>query len=68
MKKQKRFFGMICLANVRLATSKARIFGPFGTGQSSEEESTIALTMKSIDEIDFLSTQNGQFPSDIKRK
>jgi len=59
---------MICLANVIFATSKARTFGPYGTGQSSEDESTIALTMKSINEIEFFPTQNGQFPSDIKTK
>ena len=59
---------MVCLANVIFATSKARTFGPYGTGQSSELESTIALTMKSINEIEFFATQNGQFPSDIKTK
>ena len=63
-----RFFGIICLANVTFATSKARIFGPYGTGQSSEEESKIALTMESIEEVEFVPTDNGQFPSDIKTK
>ena len=29
-------------------SSKARIFGPYGTGQSSEEESSIAFTVDSI--------------------
>ena len=59
---------MICLAKLIFATSKGRIFGPYGTGQSSEEESTIAFTMESIDEMEFIPTQNGQFPSDIKTK
>ena len=59
---------MICLANLIFATSKARTFGPYGTGQSSEEESAIALTMKSVDEVEFIPTENGQFPSNIKTK
>lgn len=58
---------MICLANVIFATSKARTFGPYGTTQS-DEESRIGLTIKSIDEIEFIPTENGQFPSDILRK
>lgn len=59
---------MICLANVMFATSKARTFGPYGSGQDTEEESTIAVTMKSMNEIEFFPTHNGQYLSDIKMK
>ena len=58
---------MICVAKLVFGTSKARIFGPYGTGQSSEEESSIAFTVESIDELKFEPTQNEQFPSTITR-
>ena len=58
---------MICLANLTFVTSKGRIFGPYGNGPS-EEESTISFTMESLDEVDFITTPNGQFLSDIKTK
>lgn len=59
---------MICLANVMFATSKARQFGPYGSGHDTEEEATIAMTMKSMNEMEFLPTHNGQYLSDIKPK
>ena len=60
---------MICLANLTFVTSKGRIFGPYGTTyEQSSEEATISFTMESLDEVDFITTPNGQFLSDIKTK
>ena len=59
---------MICLANLMFATSKARTFGPYGSGNNTDEEATLAMTMKSMNEMEFLTTQNGQYLADIKSK
>ena len=65
-----RFGSDVCLCNLKFVTSEGRIFGPFGVeGQwKSAPVDQIEFSINSINQINFIPTQNGKYIHHIEKQ